>query len=34
MLFDLKKNLAVGSKFDIVIKIEGKDPITIETMVK
>ncbi len=34
MLFDLKKNLVAGSKFDIVIKIEGKDPITIETMVK
>jgi copper(I)-binding protein len=34
MLFDLKKNLAAGSKFDIVIKIEGKDPITIEALVK
>ena len=34
MLFDLKKNLSAGDKFDITIKIEGKDPIVLETLVK
>ena len=34
MLFDLKKNLSEGDKFDITIKIEGKDPIVLETLVK
>ena len=34
MLFDLKKNLLEGDKFDITIKVEGKDPIVIETLVK
>ncbi len=34
MLFDLKKNLAEGDKFDITIKIEGKDPIVLEATVK
>lgn len=34
MLFDLKKNLSVGNKFDITIKIEGKAAIILETIVK
>ena len=34
MLFDLKKTLSEGDKFNITIKIEGKDPIVLETLVK
>ncbi len=34
MLFDLKKNLSAGDKFNITIKIEGKDPMILETLVK
>ena len=34
MLFDLKKNLVAGDKFNITLKIENMDPITVETIVK
>jgi periplasmic copper chaperone A len=34
MLFDLKKTLSEGDKFDITIQIEGKEPITVEATVK
>jgi copper(I)-binding protein len=34
MLFDLKKTLSEGDKFDIIIKLEGKDPITVQATVK
>ena len=35
MLFDLKKNLNVGDKFNIEIKFEGQDkPMIVETEVK
>jgi len=34
MLFDLKKTLSEGDKFNITIKVEGKDPMILETLVK
>ena len=34
MLFDLKRTLSVGDKFDITVKMEGKEPITVNTVVK
>ena len=34
MLFDLKKSLNVGDKFDIQAKIEGKNPLIVQTEVK
>ncbi|MFK7967563.1 MAG: copper chaperone PCu(A)C [Rickettsiaceae bacterium] len=34
MLFDLKKSLNVGDKFDIQVKIEGKNPLIVQTEVK
>jgi len=34
MLLDLKKSLNVGDKFDIQIKIEGKNPLVVKTEVK
>jgi copper(I)-binding protein len=34
MLFDLKKSLNTGDKFNIEIKIEGKTPIVVQTEVK
>ena len=34
MLFDLKKSLNTGDKFNIEVKIEGKTPIVVQTEVK
>jgi copper(I)-binding protein len=34
MLFDLKKSLNVGDKFEIEVKIEGQAPLSVTTEVK
>ena len=34
MLFNLKKSLNVGDKFEIEVKIEGRSPLSVATEVK
>jgi copper(I)-binding protein len=34
MLFDLKRSLNVGDKFEIEVKIEGRTPLSVTTEVK